>query len=120
MKNLLPLLLAILFTLLSGGMDAMGFTHSARVWLGERFIWQEALRSLLWFQGGVCTFWMATRYLGQVGVTSTEVQTLFWFGVTIVGVALLSRQFLKWASIDQIVAGVVLLGLIWLVYRTGN
>jgi hypothetical protein len=65
------------------------------------------------------SYWLAAKYLNEFGVLSPEAQTLIWFGATIVGVAFISRKFLQWQTIDQIIAVVVLLGIVWLLFRTG-
>jgi len=72
------------------------------------------------FQFGVFMFWIALRYLGQFGVVSAEIQTLIWFGVTMVGVAALSGQFTQWQRMDQIGALCVLTGIGWLLFHTGG
>jgi hypothetical protein len=51
---------------------------------------------------------------------ATEAQTLVWFAATIIGVAILSGQFLRWQLLDQSIAVVVLAGIAWLLARTGG
>ncbi len=114
------ILLVAAFTLLSGLGDALGFIHAGRVWHEGRFIWPEALKSLLAFQFGVAMYWLALRSLTTHGIVAVEVQTLFWFAATIIGIALLSGQYLRWASFDQAAAVVVLLGIGWLMFRTAR
>ncbi len=114
------LLLTIGLTLLSGVGDAQGFIHAGKIWQNGRFIWSEALLSALGFQLGVFMYWLALRNLTAYGVASTEIQTVLWFGVTIIGVAALSGTFLRWPAADQIVALGVLAGIGWLLYRTGG
>ncbi|HJS28592.1 MAG TPA: hypothetical protein VJ768_03155 [Anaerolineales bacterium] len=113
-------ILVIIFTLLSGFYDAQGFIHASKVWQDGRFVWAKAFRSMLGFILGVTLYWLALRYLGQLGIVSAEVQTLLWFGVTIVGVALLSGRFAQWQLVDQIVSFGVLGGIAWLLFRTGG
>ena len=108
------------FTLLSGFCDAQGFIYASKVWQDDRFVWAEAFRSMLGFILGVTLYWLALRYLGQLGIVSAEVQTLLWFGMTIVGVALLSGRFAQWQLVDQIVSFGVLGGIAWLLFRTGG
>jgi hypothetical protein len=115
-----PILLIIFFTLLSGFGDAQGFLHSSRIWQDGRPVWSEVAKSMSGFLFGITMFWLALRWLGQLGVASAEVQTLLWFGVTIVGVALLSGQFARWERLDQVVAVAVLAGIGWLLFRTGG
>jgi hypothetical protein len=49
-----------------------------------------------------------------------EIQTLLWFGITIIGVAVLRGRFFSWPSGDQVVAVGVMAGLAWLLARPGN
>lgn len=115
-----PIILIITFTLLSGFGDAQGFIHASKVWQAGQFVWAEAAKSALSFQFGVFMFWLAIRYLKQFGVVLPEVQTLLWFGVTIVGVALLSGKVAQWQRIDQFVGIGVLAGIGWLLFHTGE
>ena len=105
------------FTLLSGLGDAEGFIHAGRIWQDGRFVWVEALKCFAGFQFGMVMYWLALWKLGEYGVVAVEVQTLFWFAATIVGVALLSGRLLRWPVIDQVVAAGVLTGVGWLMYR---
>ena len=115
--NLLVLLAA---TLACGAADALGFVQAARVWQGGSFSMREALFSAACFQFGVAMYWIALRTLSAWGVVSTEAQTLVWFAATIIGVAILSGQFLRWQVLDQSVAIGVLAGIAWLLARTGS
>jgi hypothetical protein len=65
-------------------------------------------------------YWVAIRSYQQLGVLFAETQVLFWFAVTIVGVAIFSGKFARWHTIDQIVAVAVLAGIGWLLFRTGG
>jgi hypothetical protein len=114
------ILLIAFFTLLSGLGDAQGFVHANRVWNGGEFQWLTALKSAAGFQFGVVMYWFALRHLTQHGVESVEIQTLFWFAATIVGVALLGGSFLRWPMPDQLVATAVLAGIGWLLFRTAH
>lgn len=114
------LLILLAATLACGAADALGFVHAARVWRSGAFVWREALISAACFQVGVAMYWVALRTLGDWGVVSTEAQTLVWFAATIIGVAIFSGQFLRWQALDQAVALGVLMGLAWLLARTGG
>lgn len=114
------LFLIVLFTLLSGIGDALGFIHAGRVWQNGRFDWLEALKSAGAFQAGVMMYWFALRHLQAHGVVAVETQTLFWFSATVIGIAILSRQFFRWPLPDQAVACAVLMGVGWLLYRTSR
>ena len=49
-----------------------------------------------------------------------EIQTTIWFVFTIIGVGVLSGQFLKWQTVDRVVAVGVLAGLTWLLVRVAE
>ena len=114
-----PWALVLVFTLLSGVGDAFGFIHASRVWHADRFMWAAALKSALSFQAGALMMWMALRYLIKLGVIAAETQTMLWFAVTILGVAVLSGKFLQWERIDQFLGAAVLGGIFVLMLRTG-
>lgn len=116
----MQLLILLGATLACGAADALGFVHAARVWQAGQFVWREALISAVSFQVGVAMYWIALRTLGAWGVVATEAQTLVWFAATIIGVAILSGQFLRWQALDQAVAVAVLGGIAWLLARTGS
>ena len=116
----MDLLILLGATLACGAADALGFVHAARVWQTGQFVWREALYSAACFQFGVAMYWIALRTLSAWGVVATEAQTLVWFAATIIGVAILSGQFLRWQALDQSVALAVLAGIAWLLARTGS
>ena len=113
-------LLIGMFTLLSALGDAEGFVHASKVWQDGRFVWSEAVKSALGFQFGVVMYWLALWKLTSIGIVQVELQTLFWFVATIVGVALISGRILRWPAIDQVVAVGVLVGVGWLLSRAGR
>jgi len=113
-------ILIIVFTLLSGFGDSKGFVLSAKVWESGRLVWQEAVKASIGYGFGILMYWLAIRSLNQFGIVSPEIQTLGWFVVTIVGVAMFSGDFPKWQIIDRVVAICVLAGVGWLLFRTGG
>ncbi len=113
-------LLILVLTLLSGIGDAQGFLHSARVWAQGQPVWEEVVKATLGYSLGILMYWLAIRYLNQFGITSPEMQTLGWFAVTIIGVALFSGQFWRWQAVDRLVAIGVLAGVGWLLLRTAG
>jgi hypothetical protein len=116
----LATLLVLVLTFLSGLGDAEGFLHASRVWNGQTIIWDQVAKSALGFAFGVVTYWGAATFMNRLGVVSPEIQTLVWFAVTIITVAVLSGNFMRWQLTDRIVAGLVLTGIGWLVWRTGQ
>ena len=113
------LVLMVAITLISGIGDSQGFIHAARMWENGKVVWEEFVKSAMGFGVGTCAFWLALKYFKEFGGFSPETQTLIWFGVTIIGVALISRKFLVWHTIDQAVAVFVFLGIGFLLLRTG-
>jgi len=107
----------IALTLLSGVADAQGFVHASNVWLDGKLVWPEVMKSAVGFGGGIVAYWMCIRFLQEFRILSPEMQTLGWFTVTIMGVAMFSGKFLHWHIVDQIVAIAVLLGVAWLLAR---
>ena len=107
-------------TALSGLGDAQGFIHAGKVWQDGRFIWAEALKCAAAFQFGTIMYWLALRSLSSHGIVAVEIQTLFWFGITIVGVAIFSGHYLRWPMADQAAAIGVLAGIGWLLFRASQ
>jgi hypothetical protein len=107
-------------TVASGLFDSFGFAHAASMWRGGNLVWTELAKSAVGFLVGMLMYWVAVRYLGQAGIVMAEIQTLLWFGVTIVGVAILRGRFFSWPTGDQLVAIGVMAGLAWLLARPGN
>ncbi|MEP6987767.1 MAG: hypothetical protein ABI970_19360, partial [Chloroflexota bacterium] len=91
----------VILTILSGIGDAQGFLHAARMWQSGKLIWVEMGLSALGFAIGIALYWLALRSMNTVGITSPEIQTVTWFAVTLISVALVSGSFLKWTLLDQ-------------------
>ena len=113
------MLLIVALLLLCGLGDALGFVHAARAWQDGRFSWSEGLKCAASFQFGVVMYLLTLREIGKHVAISAEAQTLVWFGATIIGVAALSGQLLRWQPAEQAVALGVLAGIGWLLFRTG-
>ena len=116
--RLLGLIVAI--TLISGIADAQGFVHAAKIWQAGKLTWGELGKSALGFGIGITTYWLSLRYMSELGIVTPEIQTIVWFGVTLVGVALVSGRVFAWPLLEQGVAVAVLLGIGWLLFRTGG
>jgi hypothetical protein len=106
------------FTIASGLLDSLAFTHAAGMWKDGRLVWIEATKSAASFLLGMTMYWGAVRYLSEAGIVFAEIQALLWFSVTIVGVAVLGGRFFHWPPLEQLVAVGVLFGLGWLMART--
>lgn len=107
-------------TLLSGFADAQGFIYAGKIWQNRQFVLNEAIKSAIGFVSGFLAYWFALCYMTDIGLATAEMQTLFWFTVTSVGVALLSGKFATWSPLEQTVAIAILAGIGWLLVRTGS
>lgn len=117
--NLLYGLLVIALTIASGFGDSRGFLHASLIWQNGHFVPLELLKSAVGFACGISIYWITLRFAQDFGIVSAEIQTLAWFTVTIIGVALANGEFFAWQSIDKVVAVVVFSGIAWLLFRTG-
>lgn len=107
-------------TLISGLADAQGAIHTAKSWQGDRLIWAEVGKAVLGFAIGISTFFIVIKYMNALGIVAPEIQTITWFSMMIVGVALFSGAFFTWQWTEQMVAAGVLVGIGWLLFRTGG
>jgi hypothetical protein len=99
----------------SGLADSLGFVHASRMWREDGVVWRECLRSAAGFATGIGMYWLSLRYASRMGiVSSAEAQTIVWFAVTIIGVAVVNGKFIEWPMVDRFVALVVALGVGWL------
>ncbi len=110
--------MVVLLTLASGYFDARGFLHASRMWSDEGLVGHELALSAGGFALGISCYWLVVRFARYVGVLSAEAQTLGWFCVTIVGVAVMSGDFAGWTVGERGLAVMLVVGLGVLLYRT--
>ncbi len=108
------------FTIAAGVLDSLAFTYSAGVWQSGKLLWGQASKAAASFALGIGMYWGAVRYLGEAGIVLPEIQTLIWFVVTILGVAMIGGRFVQWPVLDQVVAANVFVSLGWLITRTAK
>src|SRR5690606_40912759 len=87
------LLVVVGITILSGLGDSQGFIHASKIWVNNKLDWNELGKSAIGFAIGISLYWVALKYMNAAGIVSPEIQTLVWFSVTLLGVALISRNF---------------------------
>jgi hypothetical protein len=119
-EQIRALLFIVAITLVSGIGDSRGFIHASKMWQGGALVMSEFTKSALGFTVGIGSYWLGVKYLVRFGVLSPEAQTLIWFGITSVGVALVSGRFHRWAALDQGIALMVFFGIAWLLFRNGG
>lgn len=102
---------------LSGASESQGYVYAANIWQNGNLIGSEIAKSGLGFGGSIIAYWLSLKYLTKFGILSPEFQTMIWFSVTIVGVAVVSGRFFDWQTVDQLIACFVLAGIVWLLVR---
>ncbi len=120
MQNLFPLSCLIVLTLCSGVFDAQGFIYASQSWKDGVLVKTAAVKSIGYFFVGMTLYLVSLRFQQQVRVISPELQSLFWFSVTLVGVAIINGKFVQWSSLDRLVAILILCGIGWLLARNGG
>lgn len=118
-QQVLAIAKVVAFTAVSGIADALGFIHSTRAWHDGAIRWPSLGTGAGFFAVGLITYWFASYQLSALGVGAPEMQALFWFFMTIVGLGLLSGQFSSWPALDQLLALCVVTGLGTLMVRVG-
>ncbi len=109
--------LIVFFTILSGLGDSQAFLHSARIWSNGKLIGKEIGFASFGFLVGAIMYWIAIKFMQDIQINAPELQTLLWFIITIIGVAIFSGKFLEWDNINKIISVIVLLCLCILIYR---
>ena len=112
--------LAITPLVLFGVGDAIEFARAAGVWQNNRLVLPEMVKSAGGYAVGIGIYYFAVRYLNLLGIEAAELQTIAWFLLTLIGVALLSGQFFKWARLDQAIALLLIAEVGWLLWRNGG
>lgn len=115
--KVLYVVLVVALTLFSGLADSRAFLLAARSWPDDRLDLLTLGKSLLFFALGILLYVLSLKFLRYLGVHSATIQTSLWFMATLVGLALISGEFLKWQRLDQAIAIAVAGGLTWLVVR---
>jgi hypothetical protein len=110
--------LFVALTALTGYADSQGFVHASRVWDGGQLVLREAIISGLAFMIGVVAYLLVVRFVSELGVRSSVLQTMGWFAVTIAAVVVTDAGYQRWTLLDATTAIVVVAGLGLLLYRT--
>lgn len=117
-KNIANIVIVIILTLLSGYSDSRGFLYASNIWNNGHLVLDKLAKSAAGFGFGIFCYWIVLRYLKELNIAvSTEVQTLGWFSVTMLGVALSNGEIFKWPLVDRLVSVIILTGLAWLLFR---
>lgn len=117
-ERLFSIIAIAALTLISGIADAQGALWASRLWDNDRFNVAAMLRSALGFGASVGVYFLTIRFFRNLGIVAPELQTAIYIGGTLITVALFSRVFFRWQTVDQVVAVLVLVGIVWLSVRT--
>ena len=105
---------------LSGFADSLGFVYASKVWQKDGLSWLNLGKSAAGWWVGIALYVVSLKFMARMGVVSAEIQTAIWFAMTIIGVVIFSGKFFAWPRLEQAVAILVLVGLGWLLVRTGE
>lgn len=108
------ILALVLVTALSAFFDAKGFVYAALAWRGGSVSAANALWSLGFFVTGVSLYIASIGFQQRLGVQSPALQSIFWFAMTVIGVALMDGTIAQWSTAQRAVAIAVSLGVAWL------
>ena len=101
----MTILTLVIATIISGYADSRGFLYSSQVWANNSIDYSALTKSGAGFTIGIIAYWIALKSLQDLNVaTSSEIQTLGWFVITIIGVAISSGDFMKWDSVDKFIS----------------
>ncbi|MBB6093704.1 putative membrane-anchored protein [Povalibacter uvarum] len=110
----------VILTALSAFFDAKGFVYAAQSWRDGTLSLSIALLALLYFVGGVSVYIGTIGIQHKLGVNSATLQTLFWFAMTIIGIALLDGTIAGWSTVQKSVGIAVTAGIGWLLVSAGG
>lgn len=108
---------SIVLTILAALVEAKGYLYSFRSFTDTNGVTLIGLAILCYFIGIVIDF-TAIYLISKTHYYVPEIMSMLFMAVTIIGVAILSGQFLNWNHFNQGVAVLIMLGLCWLMYQT--
>jgi hypothetical protein len=114
MRVALGIAALLIITALSAFFDAKGFVYAAQAWRTGSFVPATAALSLANFIGGITLYVASIGFQQYLGVQSAALQTIFWFAMTIIGVALLDGTLGQWNLAQRAVGVGVTVGIGWL------
>ena len=115
--KLLYVVIVVALTLFSGLADARAFLYAGQTWPDDQLSLATLGKALVFFALGILLYVLSLKFLRYLGVYSATIQTSLWILATLIGLAIMSGEFVKWQRVDQAVAIVVAAGLTWLVVR---
>ncbi len=118
--NIFNWIIILLLSLLAGFADSKGFYFASQIWPGGSLDLIALLKSGGAFVVGLIFYWGTIFFMNKVGLNSASFQTAIWFIAVIIGVSIATGDFMKWQSLDKIVAVVTVICFLFLLVRNGN
>lgn len=120
MKSALLVGALILLTALSAYFDARGFVYAAQTWRAGVLVPGIIFLSMVNFIGGI-TFYIASIGIQQrLGIESASMQSIFWFVMTVIGIALMDGTIAQWSMSQRVVGVAVTAGIGWLMVSAAH
>ena len=120
MKTALLAATILLLTALSAFFDAKGFVYASQSWKAGSLIIGTSLLALVYFVLGVTLYIASIGFQQRLGVHSAALQSIFWFAMTVVGIALLDGSIAQWSAAERVVGAGVSVGIGWLLISTSH
>ena len=120
MKSALVVAALILLTAASAYFDAKGFVYAAQSWRDGALVPRAVVLSLLNFMGGVMLYIGSIGFQQRVGVESAAMQSIFWFAMTVVGIAIMDGTIAQWSMAQRGIGVAVTIGIGWLLVSAGH
>lgn len=104
--------------LLSAYFDAKGFHYAGFVWDNNgSFMSGRFFYSFFFFMFGILLYLISIRFFVLSGVNSSTLQTIIWFGATIIGVSIFNGDFKQWDIYQYIAFFFIFFSMIYLLVR---
>jgi hypothetical protein len=113
------IIVAILITMFASVFESRAYIFSFEAFRTGNIVSLLAL-SFAWYSVGIIIDYFALFILTKSPIFIPEILSTIFMVSTIVGIAVLSGQFLTWARIDQAVGVLIVIGIAWLSYRVGK
>lgn len=110
----------IALTAASAFLDAKGFVYAARAWREGSLDWRIGAISFSFTMAGVALYIFSIGLHQKLGIQSAAVQSVFWFAMTVIGIALLDGSIAQWSWAQRFVAAAVSVGIGWLLVTASH
>ena len=110
----------ILITALSAFFDAKGFVYAAQAWRDGALVPRAVAWSLLNFFGGITLYIGSIGFQQRLGIESAAMQSIFWFAMTVIGIAIMDGTIAQWSMAQRAVGAAVTIGIGWLLVSAAH